>query len=67
MELPPDLRTAFLELLDPFHYVREADLALLDGDREQAEALIVQAYLAFDLVIADCANFTGKVRSGRNS
>ena len=40
--------------LDPCRYVREADLALLYGHREEAVALIAQAYLAFDLMAADC-------------
>ena len=57
-------------LLDPCRFVRDADLALARGDREEAVLLIQQAYLAFDL----CANWccervraAGKDRSERNS
>ena len=55
--------------LDPCHYVREADLALLYGSRELAVALIAQAYLAFDLMLADCDQVTGLGRAwpGRSS
>jgi hypothetical protein len=41
-------------MIDPLHYVREADLALLNGNRDAAVALITKAYLAFDLMAADC-------------
>ena len=37
-------------LLDPQRYVRAADWALAMGRREDAIALISQAYLAFDLL-----------------
>jgi hypothetical protein len=40
-------RTVFL---DPYRYLRQADLALHFGTRDEAVALIAQAYLAFDLV-----------------
>jgi hypothetical protein len=43
---------------DPSRYVREADLALLYGSRELAVALIARAYLAYDLLLADCDDFT---------
>ena len=50
-------------LLDPCRYVREADQAMEDGDREQAVSLIRQAFLAFDL----CSNWCRQVkRSGRD-
>jgi hypothetical protein len=56
MERLPDLGTdpPDLAAIDPCRYVRQADLALLSGDREEAVALIAQAYLAFDLMLADC-------------
>jgi hypothetical protein len=44
----------FASMVDPLHYVREADLAVLNGRREAAMALIAKAYLAFDLVAVDC-------------
>jgi hypothetical protein len=46
-------RTRLASLLDPHRYLREADLALLYGSRDDAVALIAQAYLAFDLRAAD--------------
>ena len=63
----PIVRT--VSALDPCRYVRQADLALLDGSRDEAAALIAQAYLAFDLVLADCDDVTGlgRVWSGRSS
>jgi hypothetical protein len=56
-----DLRTNLAELsaVDPCRYVRQADLALLYGTREEAVAMIAQAYLAFDLVLANCDDITG--------
>ena len=60
MEYPPDFafdrateQTRLASLLDPHRYLREADLALLYGSRDDAVALIAQAYLAFDLRAAD--------------
>ena len=55
MQRLPDLGTnpAQLSAVDPCRYVRQADLALLYGSREEAVALIAQAYLAFDLVLAE--------------
>lgn len=44
----------FLTLLDPYRYVLAADEALRGGSRDDAVALIAQAYLAFDLLSADC-------------
>jgi hypothetical protein len=41
-------------LLDPFHYVREADRALVCGNRAEAVASISLAYLAFDVISSDC-------------
>jgi len=46
--------TRLLTLLDPYRYVLAADDALRDGKREDAVALIAQAYLAFDVLSADC-------------
>jgi hypothetical protein len=43
-----------LTLLDPYRYVLAADDALDRGSREEAVALIAQAYLAFDVLTADC-------------
>lgn len=67
----PDPGTGHVEFiaLDPCRYVREADLALLSGRREEAVSLIAQAYLAFDLVRADCERFMAadRVWSGRSS
>jgi hypothetical protein len=56
-------------VVDPCDYLREADLALLYGSREQAVALIAKAYLAFDLALADCGEVMprGKVWPGRSS
>jgi hypothetical protein len=60
MEYPLDFpfygaaeRARLASLLDPHRYLREADMALLYGSREDAVALIAQAYLAFDLRAAD--------------
>jgi len=67
----PDPGTVHVEFvaLDPCRYVREADQALRGGRREQAVSLIAQAYLAFDLVSADCERFmaAGRAWSGRSS
>ena len=41
-------------MLDPQRYVRQADMALLYGSRDEAIALIAQAYLAFDLLAVRC-------------
>jgi hypothetical protein len=48
-----DLGVDFPDLLsfNPYHYVQEADLALFYGSREEAVALIAQAYLAFDFAL----------------
>lgn len=64
MENLPDLVT-----LDPCRYVRQADLALRCGSREEAVALIERAYLAFDLLLADRAELTGwgRVSRGKSS
>jgi hypothetical protein len=61
MQRLSDLRTNLAELsaVDPCRYVRQADLALLYGSREEAVAMIAQAYLAFDLVLANCDDITG--------
>jgi hypothetical protein len=66
-DLGPD--PSGLSAPDPCGYVRQADLALLYGSREEAVALIAQAYLAFDLVLADCDEITGSGRGwpGRSS
>ena len=67
----PDLGSDLPEFsaLDPCRYLREADLALLYGSRESTVALIAQAYLAFDLMLADCDEVTGLGKSwmGRSS
>ena len=57
----PDLATnpAQLSAADPCRYVSQADLALLYGSREEAAAMIAQAYLAFDLALANCDDITG--------
>jgi hypothetical protein len=47
-------RSMLVSLLDPHHYVREADQALARGDGDHARTLIAQAYLAFDLCEAGC-------------
>ena len=71
MQCPPDEATGIPEitLIDPCGYVREADLALLYGSREEAVALIAMAYLAFDLLLADCEDVMvrRKVWPGRSS
>ena len=61
--------SAVAALLDPHRYLREADLALLYGSREDAIALIAQAYLAFDLLAAECDTIKclGFAHSERNS
>jgi hypothetical protein len=60
MQRLPDLATKLAELsaVDPCRYVRQADLALLYGTREEAVAMIAQAYLAFDLVLTNCDDIT---------
>jgi hypothetical protein len=67
----PDPETGHAEIVtvDPCRCVREADLALLGGRREAAVALVAQAYLAFDLVRADCERLmaAGMVWRGRSS
>jgi hypothetical protein len=62
-------RTILVSLLDPYHYVLEADRALARGHRDQARALIAQAYLAFDLCAAGCEQARARDResSERNS
>ncbi len=62
MEGPPNLPPSFprLSALDPCRDVREADLALLFGRREDANALIERAYLAFDLLTPECDEFMGR-------
>jgi hypothetical protein len=52
---PPSRAEAFAVLLDPLHYVRDADQALACGNRRDAETAITMAYLAFDLIDPDCA------------
>ena len=61
MQRLSDLGTNFAETpaVDPCRYVRQADLALLNGSREEAVAMIAQAYLAFDLALTDCDDITG--------
>ena len=55
MEYIPDLDSdAWGTALDPCRYVRQAELALVHGSRDEAVALIAKAYLAFDLVLATC-------------
>jgi hypothetical protein len=67
MEYPSELgfgpttnRSSVAALLDPHRYLRDADLAMLYGSREDAIALIAQAYLAFDLLTADCGRFNSE-------
>ncbi len=71
MQRPPDEAASISELtaIDPCRYVREADLALLYGSREDAVALIAKAYLAFDLVLVDCVEvmLRRKVWPGRSN
>ena len=57
------------ETVDPCRYVRQADLALLSGRREEAVALIGEAYLAFDLLRPNCEDVTawGRVWPERSS
>jgi hypothetical protein len=61
--------TVLVSLLDPFRYVREADQALADGDRDRAQTLIARAYFAFDLCAAGCEHARARDResSERNS
>jgi hypothetical protein len=58
MEHSPALKrngsTLLVSLLEPFRYVREADIALAQGDRDRAQTLIARAYFAFDLCAAGC-------------
>ena len=71
MEHVPNLGPDYPELsaLDPCGHVRQADLALLNGSRDEAAALIAQAYLAFDLVRPYCDDVTalGTAWPGRSS
>jgi len=43
-----------LTLLDPYRYILAADHMLGEGRRDEAVALIAQAYLAFDVLSAGC-------------
>ncbi len=54
---------------DPSHYLRLADLALLYGSRDEAEALITMAYLAFDSMWIEREDFIAvrKVWPGRSN
>lgn len=54
---------------DPSHYLRLADLALLYGSRDEAEALITMAYLAFDWMWIEREDFIAarKVWPGRSN
>ena len=65
----PGNRYCRISAVDPCRYVRQADIALLYGSRDEAVAMIALAYLAFDLVLANCDEITGwgKVWSGRSS
>lgn len=65
----PSDQPSVATLLDPQRYLREADLALLYGSREDVIALIAQAYLAFDLAAAEChtLNRPDTARSERSS
>ena len=58
-----------MPLLDPCRYIREADEAMVTGDRDRVVALIRQAYLAFDLCSSWCehARAWGKDLTERSS
>ena len=43
---------------DPAHYIRLADLALLYGSRDEAEAMVTMAYIAFDVMLAGSEEIT---------
>jgi hypothetical protein len=61
MEFPYDLvpdDPRLVSLLDPYLYLRQADVALLQGNREQAITLITKIYLAFDLLAGGCDEFS---------
>jgi hypothetical protein len=51
--LPPRPKR-MIALLDPCRYVREAELAIANGDREKAIELVQRVYLAFDLCATWC-------------
>jgi hypothetical protein len=55
----PEANLPKLSAVDPCRYVRQADLARLSGSRDEAVALIAQAYLAFDLLLPNCDDVTG--------
>lgn len=59
----------FVALPGPYRYLREADLALLHGSRDEAVALIALAYLAYDRLAAGSNDLTvvGKVWPERSS
>ena len=52
-------------LVEPYLYLRQADVALLQGNREQAIALIGRIYLAFDLLVAGCDEISDSDRIRR--
>ena len=56
-DLVPD-EPRLASLLDPYLYLRQADVALLQGNREQAVKLIAKIYLAFDLLTGGCDEFS---------
>ena len=54
---------------NPCHYVQMAEIALICGNRPEARALVTLAYLAFDLMLAECGEVTssGRVSMERSS
>jgi hypothetical protein len=49
-------RFGYVGVLDPYRFIREAEVAIISGNRKVAVALIAQAYFAFDLLAVDCNN-----------
>jgi len=67
MERLPDLGTGSSDFLslNAYDYVAQAELALLQGSRDVAVALIARAYLAFDLALLTMAAGYGHDATGK--
>jgi len=51
----------------PCCYVHQADIAMLNGRRDEALALITLAYLAYDRILTGCGEVTDTVMQEKSS